>query len=124
MTLAAWMVLIAALLPYATVAAVKWTDPTYDNHDPRGWAARALGWRARLLAAHQNGFEVFPFFAAAVALAQQMGGDQEWINDLAVGFIVARLGYTACYALDRPSLRSPVWGVGFLCAAGILLTAA
>ena len=124
MTLAAWMVLIAALLPYATVAVVKWTDPGYDNHDPRGWAARAQGWRARMLAAQQNGFESFPFFAAVVVLAQQLGGDQDWVNDLAVGFIVARLGYTFCYALDRPSLRSTVWSLGFLCAIGILLTAA
>jgi uncharacterized MAPEG superfamily protein len=124
MTLAAWMILVAAILPYATIAAAKWTDPGYNNHDPRGWALRAAGWRGRLVGAQQNAFEGFPFFAAAVLLAQQSGARQDRVDELAVGYIVARLGYTICYAADRPSLRSAVWTLGFLCAVAIFLAAA
>ena len=124
MTLAGQMILAAALLPYGAVAAAKWSDRGYDNHDPAGWARAAQGWRARLVAAQRNGFEGFALFAAAVLLAQQLGGAQGRIDLFAVLYVVARLAYTACYALDWAALRSVVWALGFLCVLVIFLSAA
>jgi uncharacterized MAPEG superfamily protein len=124
MTVADWMLLAAVLLPYATVAAAKWTDPAFENHDPTAWAAGTDKLRRRLVAAQRNGFEGFPAFAAAVLLAQQLGAAQTRVDLLAVGYVVCRLAYIGCYAADRPSARSAVWGLGFLCVLVIFLSSA
>ncbi|MDQ3261757.1 MAG: MAPEG family protein [Pseudomonadota bacterium] len=111
MTLAYWCVLIAALLPYFTVMIAK-SNQGFDNHDPRAWLGRLGGRPARAHAAHLNAFEAFPFFAAAVIIAHQLHAYQGWINALAALFIVARIGYVACYLADLATLRSLVWVVG------------
>jgi len=62
--------------------------------------------------ARQNGIEVFPFFAAAVLLAQFHSAPQRLIDDLAVLFLVVRIAYVFTYLGDRPTLRSILWTVG------------
>ena len=63
MTHAYWCVLVAALLPYATVALAKY-DRRYNNRSPRDWEAGLEGRARRAVFAHQNHFEAFPPFAA------------------------------------------------------------
>jgi uncharacterized MAPEG superfamily protein len=113
------MILVAALLPYATVIFAKAGGSDYDNAAPRVWAARQSGWRARGIAAHQNHFEAFAPFAAAVIVASVSHGSQTAINALAGAFIVSRIAYTAAYFANRASLRSALWGVGFLCVLAL-----
>ncbi len=112
MTLAYWCVLIAALLPYFTVMVAK-SNQSFDNHQPRAWLGRLEGRPARAHAAHLNSFEAFPFFATAVIIAHQLHAHQGWLNTLAALFVLARIGYVACYLADQATLRSLVWVAGF-----------
>ena len=85
----------------------------YDNGDPRNARFWTPGFRARSLAAHQNGWEAFGFFAAAVIVAEFRGAAQSKVDALAAAFVVARFLYVVCYLGDRPTARSIVWAVGF-----------
>jgi uncharacterized MAPEG superfamily protein len=123
MTIAYWCVLAAALIPYFTVAVAK-SKAGFDNAAPRDWLATQEGFRKRALWAHQNMFEAFPPFAAAVLIAQTAGASQSWIDLLAVVFIVARIAYSVFYILDKPTLRSIVWTVGFGCVVGLFIVVA
>jgi len=126
MTIANTCVLIAAVLPVLTMALAKGAtagksrrDGGYDNNDPRGWAARQDGWKARAAAAQNNGFEALPLFVFAVLAAQHAGLEQGRIDLLAMSFIAARLVYTALYLANIGALRSLVWGVGVACSIAI-----
>ena len=69
--------------------------------------------RARALGAHQNGIEAFPFFAAAVLLAEFRLAPQHYIDELAVLFLIVRIAYVFTYLGNRPTLRSILWSLGF-----------
>ena len=115
-----YMVLTAGLLPYLTVGGAK-AKPGYDNANPRTYLAHLQGWRARADFAHRNHFESFPFFAAAVIIAQLKQTPQHTIDALAVAFIVIRLLYTACYLSGLASLRSIVWFAGVVCTTALFV---
>jgi uncharacterized MAPEG superfamily protein len=108
---AAWLVIYLTKLP---VAVAMQRAGGYDNHLPRAQQARLEGWGARSVAAHQNGFEAFAPFAAAVIVAQLGSGPQQIVDLLAICFVAARVGYVICYLADWASLRSAVWSLGFL----------
>jgi uncharacterized MAPEG superfamily protein len=118
MTTALWCVLVAGLLPVLTVGLAKW-GPGLDNANPRDWAGTLQGYRRRAYAAHQNGYEAFPFFAAAVFAATLGQAPQDMVDALALLFIAARLAYVAAYITDRPTLRSLVWIGGWLATLAI-----
>lgn len=86
----------------------------YDNHLPRQQQSRLTGLGARALAAHQNGFEAFGMFVAALFIAVQAGTDPIWLNRLALVHVVARVIYTVLYWLDWASLRTLMWSIGYL----------
>ena len=69
--------------------------------------------RSRALGAHQNGIEAFPFFAAAVLLAEFRFCPQRFIDELAVLFLIVRIAYVFTYLGNRPPLRTILWSVGF-----------
>ncbi|MFO1464446.1 MAG: MAPEG family protein [bacterium] len=91
----------------------------YDNRLPREQQARLTGWGKRALAAHQNSFEAFAPFAAAVLVAQLGGANPAWSARLALVFVAARMLYLFLYIADLPSLRSTVWLIGTLCSGGL-----
>lgn len=105
-------VLVAGLLPIVCAGIAKWGAGSYDNHNPRAWMAQQEGRRARANAAQQNGFEAFPFFAAAVALALFRSVDTTTVALCGWFFIAMRIAYIYCYVSDRPTLRSIVWILG------------
>ncbi|MBL0121256.1 MAG: MAPEG family protein [Betaproteobacteria bacterium] len=113
MTIAYWCVLAAGLLPYLAITIAKW-DKTYlrGNAAPREWEAKLQGAQSRAHAAHLNGFEAFPLFAAGVLIAAACKAPQATVDGIAIGFIVARLAYIACYVGNLATLRSLVWMVG------------
>jgi uncharacterized MAPEG superfamily protein len=96
----------------------------YDNANPRDPRFYLPGLRARSQGAHLNGYEAFPFFAAAVILAEMRSVPQGVVNALAVAFLLARIGYTLLYLTDRPTFRSIVWSVGFACNLAIFFSPA
>src|SRR5450432_2158909 len=77
----------------------------YDNANPRDPRFYTAGLRARSQGAHLNGYEAFPFFAAAVILAEMRSVPQGTVNALAIAFLVARIAYVLLYLTDRPSMR-------------------
>lgn len=123
MTIAYWCVLAAALIPYFTVAVAK-SKGDFDNAAPRDWLTRQEGFRKRALWAHENAFEAFPPFAAAVIIAHLARAPQGWIDVLAILFTVARIAYSVLYILDKPTLRSAVWTLGMGCVVGLFIVAA
>jgi uncharacterized MAPEG superfamily protein len=118
MPLPYYCVLIAGLLPYVATIIAK-SRKGFDNADPRAWLARQEGFRARAHAAQLNSFEAFPFFAAAVIIAQLRGAPQDTINLLAMIFVLARVLYLATYLANLAALRSLVWLAGLVCVVAM-----
>ncbi len=115
MTVAEWCVFGTLMLYLLTIAPIKWIGfRHFDNSRPRDPAFSADPLRARVLGAHQNGIEAFPFFAVAVLLAEFRAGPQHLINELAVLFLIVRIAYVFTYLGDRPMLRSILWSIGFV----------
>jgi len=114
MTVAECCVFGAVMLYLLTIVPIKWFGfRSYDNSSPRDPVFYRDPIRARALAAHQNGIEAFPFFAAAVLLAEFRGAPQNFINELAVLFLIVRVAYVFTYLGNRPRLRSILWNIGF-----------
>ncbi len=84
----------------------------FDNSKPRDPAFFQDPLRARALGAHINGIETFPFFAAAVLLAEFRASPQNLVNELAVLFLIVRIAYVLTYLGDRPTLRTILWNIG------------
>jgi uncharacterized MAPEG superfamily protein len=124
MTFAYWSVLIAAFLPLVWVGAAKSGASGYDNNRPREFLASLQGWPQRANWAQANALEAFPPFAAAVIIAQVLEADPVTVNILAGVFIVARILHGICYIMDKGTLRSLVWLVGYGCVVGLFLAAA
>lgn len=114
MTIAEWCVFGAVILYLLTIVPFKALgSPGFNNARPRdpGFYDRPL--RARALGAHLNGIEAFPFFAAAVLLAEFRDAPQRLIDELAVLFLIVRAAYIMTYIGNRPTLRSILWGISF-----------
>jgi uncharacterized MAPEG superfamily protein len=112
MPLAYWCVLIAALMPIALVAYAK--SGSGDNHHPRDTVASLPDAKRRAYAAHQNGFESFPFFAVAVIVASTLGASISTVNILAALYIVLRGVHAVLYISDAATARSLVFGIALL----------
>jgi uncharacterized MAPEG superfamily protein len=120
MTIALWCVLIAAILPYVAFSFVQGLDARH----PRAAVSDLTGQAARAHAAQLNGFETFPFFAAAVIVSHIVGGPSAAANLLAVIYVVLRAGHLAAYLADRQPLRSAAFGLAQLAAIAIFILAA
>jgi uncharacterized MAPEG superfamily protein len=79
--------------------------------------------RRRAHAAHQNSFEAFGFFAAAILVAALRGAPPLRIDELAVLWVVLRIIYIAVYLAGRGTLRSVVWSFAFATTIAIFLVA-
>jgi uncharacterized MAPEG superfamily protein len=114
MTIAEWCIFGAVMLYLLTIAPFKAIGfRRFDNSKPRDPSFFEDPLRARALGAHINGIETFPFFAAAVLLAEFRAAPQNLINELAVLFLIVRIAYVLTYLGDRPTLRSILWNIGF-----------
>ena len=115
MTVAEFCIFGVVAIYLLTIAPVKWIGfRHFDNSKPRDPAFYEDAIRARALGAHQNGIEAFPFFAAAVLLAEFRAAPQYLINELAVLFLIVRVAYVLTYIGNRPTLRSILWAIGFV----------
>ncbi|MFC7553984.1 MAPEG family protein [Pseudoroseomonas wenyumeiae] len=121
MTLANWMILAAALLPYLAAVIAKAGAAGFDNSAPRAWLEQQGGYRQRADWAQRNHFEAFPPFAAAVILAQMAGAPQGRIDLLALAFVLLRLAYTGAYLANLATLRSLLFGLGIGCVVWLFL---
>jgi uncharacterized MAPEG superfamily protein len=114
MTVAEWCVFGALMLYLLTIASIKWIGfRRFDNARPRDPSFYDDPIAVRALGAHQNGIEAFPFFAAAVLLAEFRVCPQRLIDELAILFLIVRIAYVFTYLGNRPTLRSILWSIGF-----------
>jgi uncharacterized MAPEG superfamily protein len=93
----------------------------YDNANPRDQQAKLSGWGRRAAAAHANGFEAFPPFAAGVLAAHVSGASPHWAAIFAVTHVVMRTIYPAVYIANLSTVRSLVWTVGFAASMALLV---
>lgn len=121
-TLAFWCVLAAAVIPILAVYPAKF-DRALDNRDPRARHAEQTGLARRAYAAHQNGFEAFAFFAAAVIIATLTGADGTIVDRLAVAFVLVRIAYTLAYFAGLSFVRSGLFALGWGASAAIFTAA-
>ncbi len=105
MPLAYWCILIAALLPLVWASYAK-AGIQSDNLYPREEVDDLPPMKRRAYAAHQNAYENFPFFAAAVLVAVTIGAPINIVNGLAAAYIALRIAYGILYIFNKPSLRS------------------
>jgi len=116
MTIAQLCLLVAVLLPFATAWIGKaGAFGLSDNRDPRGWASRQSGWRARAMAAQSNGFEALPLLLAGLLVAWQREAAQSTVDALALAFVALRVVYIGLYLADLGTLRSLVWTGSVAC---------
>ena len=108
MTIADGYILVSCLLPVLCAGAAKSPgfgkprrEGGFDNNNPRQWLAKQQGWQARAHAAQQNSFEALPVFIAGVLIAQQLQASQRLIDNLALLFVAARIGYIGAYLADQ-----------------------
>src|SRR5690349_9676345 len=118
MTIAYWCILVAAVLPYIWVGFAK-SKPNYNNNAPRDYLSQVEGWRKRAGWAHNNAFEAFPAFAAAVLVAEAAKAPQTRIDLCAMLFIAFRISHGLAYITDKAPLRSSLWLAGFLCVVAL-----
>jgi uncharacterized MAPEG superfamily protein len=120
MTIAEWCLLGAVILYLVSLAPAKALAPReFDNARPRDPRFYADPLRGRMLGAHINGIETFPFFAASVLLAEFRNAPQDWIDGLAVAFLVTRILFVIAYVVDRSTLRTMLWNAAFAFNLGI-----
>jgi uncharacterized MAPEG superfamily protein len=106
----------------------------YDLKDPRRSVALASDdtpegrFISRCQGAHQNAFEAFPFFAAAVLVAKINGVAKADLDSSATLFLIVRLLYTVVYMNNTSGklamLRSAVWFAGVGICVNLFVMAA
>lgn len=120
-------ILIAFVLIYVPRFVVGWEMKQqaggYDNNDPRGQQATLDGRGKRALAAHQNTFEAFAPFAAAVLCCGQAGARLALVAIACAVFVAARTVYIVAYLADTATLRSSMWAVGMLSISTLFVLA-
>lgn len=119
MPFAYWSVLIAAIMPIVIAGYAK--SGSRDNNTPRDSAGNLTGAKRRAYAAHQNAFESFPFYAAAVIGALAFGASSTTVNVLAVLYLLFRIAHALLYIADKASLRSMAYLGGFLTNIAIFI---
>ncbi len=112
MPFAYWCVLVAALLPTVWVIYAKRGET--DNHNPRAGIDQLPPPKRRAYGAHLNAIENFPFFAAAVIIALQLGAPVTTVNWLAGLYILIRIIHGLLYIADQATLRSASYLAGFI----------
>lgn len=115
-------VLIAGVMPYLLIGIAKFGAREYDHHRPREYMEAQSGWRLRAYWAHQNGFESFPLFAAAVIIAHLNQVHPPTLNGVCLGFLGFRTLHAFFYLFDWATLRTMSW-VGSLACIFYLFTA-
>jgi uncharacterized MAPEG superfamily protein len=116
------MIFAAVILYLLTVAPVKAVGyRTFNNSNPRDPAFYSSSLASRALGAHINGIETFPFFAAAVLLAEFRHTPQLWLNVLAVAFVGIRLLFVLAYLGNWATTRTLLWNLGFAVNTAIFL---
>jgi len=122
----------SGLITMLAVLASIWLDPegaSYPNAHPRTFQRTGHA-SQRAWAAHQNGLESFPVFAAGVLAALHAGVDAKVASSLATAHVTARACYTVWYTFFNTSerlggnIRSGLWWTASYAAWRLVVLAA
>jgi uncharacterized MAPEG superfamily protein len=104
----------AAFLVYAPylIVAITRFQVGFDLGAPRAAFDKLPDYGKRAMWAHQNSWEAFILYSAAVLMAYGTHQDSPTVVNCALGFIVARLFYSIFYIINFPIGRSLMFGVG------------
>jgi uncharacterized MAPEG superfamily protein len=106
---------VLIFVPRGVVAREQGKQPEgYDNAHPRAQVSKLSGLGVRAQGAHENSFEAFTLFAPAVLACELRHVDIGRTAALSLAFVALRVLYLGLYLGNKPSVRSPVWGLGFL----------
>jgi len=120
MTVAEWCLFGAIVLALLTLAPIKpLAGREFDNANPRDPKFYENPVRRRVLGAHLNGLETFPFFAVSILLAEFRHAPQPWIDSLAIAFLLTRIAFVAAYIRNRATLRTSFWNLAMAFNLGI-----
>lgn len=121
----AWVYLLIYLPRFGPVAAaMKQAPGGYNNSDPRLAQQQLEGAARRALNAHNNGFEAFAPFAAALLAAMWRAPERfDVVAYLAIGFAVLRTVYVFAYLANKASLRSAMWSLGMFSTCALFIIA-
>lgn len=118
MSIALWCLFIAGVLHTVSKGPLAMhmakAPGGYNNNMPREQAASLEGEGKRALAIHLNQIESFPLFAAGVLVAVVSGVTSDVVDYIAIAYVISRLIYMPLYLKDIATLRSLVWGVGYI----------
>ncbi|WP_342644031.1 MAPEG family protein [Rhodoligotrophos ferricapiens] len=118
--LLAWAVVLGLVQLGVATAAARQQDSLEWAMGPRDRPREPLtGIAGRLARAFTNLMETFPFFAAAVLIAELSGRHSQLTLWGAHLYFWARLVYVPVYAAGIRYMRSVVWGIS---VAGLILT--
>jgi len=123
MTTLLWCLFVAALLPFIAKIPVAYAMKKlggYDNNHPREQQSKLAGFGARALAAHQNAFESLIIFSIAILSAITTHTLDNFIQQLAVIHVIARVLYNITYLYNFGTIRSLIWFIGLLCSFTII----
>jgi uncharacterized MAPEG superfamily protein len=99
-------------------------DPEgFDNKDPRDQHTRLGVAGKRALAAHNNAFEAFAPFAAAVLACEVRHANARLTTIFAIVHVACRFAYPWLYVWGIDKLRSGLWLLATLMTSALLLMA-
>ncbi len=125
MTTSLWCLVIGAVLPYIWLpfTAPARFDKGFDNKLPRVQQAELRGRAARALGAHNNAFEAYLMFAAAVLLAHVLGASPETAGMLSVAWVIARVLHGGMYLVNIDFARTGAFFAGLVANLGLFYIA-
>lgn len=88
---------------------------------PRAMTEKLPDYAQRATWAHQNAFEAFVLFTAAVLMAYVTDADGVWVWGAAVAHLVARLLYPLFYIANIPVGRSLMFAIGSLGTTSLMV---
>ena len=111
-------------IPRGFVAREQAKQPEgYDNATPRVQVTKLTDLGQRAQGAHLNSFESFTLFAPAVLACELRHVSVGSTAALSLTFVAVRALYLGLYLGNKPSARSPVWGLGMLTTLGLYVLA-
>lgn len=92
----------------------------YDYNNPRALFDKLPPFARRATWAHQNAFEVFPIFAAAVLMVLVTDRTSNLAVNLGLAFLVFRVLHIGFYIANLAFPRSFAWVGAMTCIAGLM----
>jgi uncharacterized MAPEG superfamily protein len=117
MNIAIFCIFLASILPVVFIGIAKLTGgfKLGHNHQPRYHLNKLEGRPFLAKSAHDNSWEAFAPFAAAVLACFYTGVPKVLVDQLAISFVALRFAYGMAYIFDKPTARSIIWFAAWIC---------